>query len=72
MASKEQRQAVFDLLVAVLELIRVKKEVPSGELYAQMMGKMDIHTYNTILSTIKGSGLVVEKNHLLTWNGPTF
>ena len=34
------------------------------------MDQMSLETYNRILSTIKGSGLVVEKNHLLVWVGP--
>jgi hypothetical protein len=59
-------------MIAMTEAIRTKGEIPSGELYATVMGTMDIHTYNAILSKIKGSGLVVEKNHLLVWVGPKF
>jgi hypothetical protein len=69
-ATREQIQAVFDVMVAITELIRTKGEIPSGELYAAVMSKLDIHTYEAILSRIKGSGLVVEKNHLLVWVGP--
>lgn len=70
--TKEQLTAALDVLIAMTELIRTKGEIPSGELYATVMGQFDIHTYNAILSRIKGSGLVVEKNHLLVWVGPRF
>lgn len=70
MATKEQVQIVFEVMSAMAGVIRAKGEIPSGELYAAVMGKMDIHTYEAILSRIKGSGLVEEKNHLLRWVGP--
>jgi len=70
--TKQQVQAVFDVLVAITEVIRTKGEVPSGDLYASVMGSIDLQTYERILSTIKGSGLVLEKNHLLVWVGPKF
>jgi hypothetical protein len=69
-ATREQIQAIFDVMLAITEVIRAAGEIPSGVLYARLMDKIDIHTYNAILSRIKGSGLVVEKNHLLTWVGP--
>ena len=70
--TKQQVQAVFDVLVAITEVIRTKGEVPSGDLYASLMGSIDLRTFELILSKIKGSGLVVEKNHLLVWVGPKF
>lgn len=70
--TKEETRAVLDLLVAILEVIRVKGEMPSGELYSLLMDKVDIHTYETMLSRITGSGLVEQKSHLLRWIGPTF
>lgn len=68
--TEEQIQAVLDLMVTMTELIRVKGEIPSGELYALVMGELNLRTYELILSKIKGSGLVIEKNHLLVWVGP--
>jgi hypothetical protein len=68
--TREQFKAMFELMSAIAEVIRTKGEVPSGELYAMLMGKIDLRTYEAILSRIKGSGLVEEKNHLLKWVGP--
>ena len=68
--TKEEVRAVFDVLAAMLEVIRTKGEIPSGELYAWVMGKMDIRTYEAMIATIKRTGLVVEKNDLLMWVGP--
>jgi hypothetical protein len=67
-----KEQAAFEVVAAITEIIRTSGEVPSGELYAYLMDKMSLETYNRILSTIKSSGLVVEKNHLLVWVGPKF
>ena len=71
-ATPEQIKAVLDVMVAVTELIRVAGEVPSGEIYARLMDRMDIHTYDAMISKIKRTGLVEEKNHLLIWVGPKF
>lgn len=72
MATREQTRAILEVIAAVAEVIRVSGEVPSGALYARLMDKMDIHTYNGILARLKGSGLVVERRHLLVWVGPKF
>lgn len=70
-ATAEQIRAVLDVMIAMTDTIRVAGRVPSGELYAQVMGHMDIHTYNAIVARIKGTGLVIEKSHELIWVGPT-
>lgn len=40
--------------------------VPSGHLYASLMGQMDLTTYQRIIETIKSAGWVTESGHLLT------
>jgi hypothetical protein len=57
--------------MAVAEAIRELGSVPSGHLYAQLMGQLSLESYGAILRTLKGAGLVEEKSHLLTWVGPT-
>jgi len=68
--TREQVQAVIEVTHAVAEAIRTLGSVPSGELYARCMGSMSLATYTSIIGTLKGAGLVQEKNHLLTWVGP--
>lgn len=51
------------------DAIRDLKRVPSGHLYAQVMGHMDIHTYNKAIDLLKRTKMVEEKNHELIWIG---
>lgn len=62
-------QGALNVIRAVADAIKELKEVPSGHLYAQLTGKMDLATYNRIIATLVGAGLVKEENHLLTWVG---
>jgi hypothetical protein len=62
--------AAIGIIQALAEAIRELKEVPSGELYAHVMGVMDVHQYERSIGVLKGAGLVEEQNHLLRWVGP--
>ena len=70
MNTKEQVKAALDTLRAVAEAIRQLKQIQSGYLYAQLMGHMDLATYEKIIGHLKRAGLVKEENHLLTWIEP--
>jgi hypothetical protein len=63
----------FDALIkvcrAVADAIRELGSVPSGHLYASLMGQMTLDTYYQILAALKDAGLVKEENHLLTYIG---
>lgn len=78
--TKEQVAAALGIVVAVGEVIRDLNDapqgrllggVPSGELYAGLNGKLNIHEYNSVIEALKRARLVTESNaHLLTWIGP--
>lgn len=68
MTSEQQMNAAVQITKAVADAIRELKEVPSGHLYAQLMGSMSLETYNMIIQTLRGAGLVSEQNHVLYWN----
>jgi hypothetical protein len=70
--TKQETAAALQILLAVAEVIRELGEVPSGVLYAQLLGRVNIEGYQALLRQLKGAGLVEEKNHLLRWVGPTF
>jgi hypothetical protein len=70
MRNNEQVKAAFTIVAAVAEAIRELGSVPSGHLYAQLMGRIDLATYTKIVDTLKNAGLVAEKSDLLTWIGP--
>ena len=68
---REQAIAAIEMIVAVGDLIRSSKQIPSGELYALLMGKLNHDNYETIITTLVGAGVVRrENNHMLTWIGP--
>lgn len=66
-----QTKAALQTILAVGDAIRDLGEVPSGHLYARLMGHMDLRTYEAIVASLKGAGVVEERNHLLRWVGPT-
>ncbi len=44
--------------------------IPSGHLYAQLMGHMDLERYTSIINILKNVELVKEDGfHMLTWIG---
>ena len=58
-------------LVAVSETVREAGQVPSGVLYAGLVGVVDLPTYEWVLGKLIGAGLIkVESNHLIRWVGP--
>ncbi len=64
----KQINAGLEILKALADTIRQLRSVPSGELYARVMGHMDINAYDKALSILKGAGLIAESNaHMLTW-----
>lgn len=68
---RRQMEAALNAIHAIAETIRELDEVPSGELYARLMGKIELHDYEQIISTLKRTGLVSETPAgLLRWNHP--
>jgi len=69
--TRKELEAAILMAAAVAEAIQALGEVPSGHLYAQVMGHMSINTYQAIISTLVRTKLVVqEPSHLLRWVGP--
>ena len=40
--------------------------IPSGNLYAMLMNRCDLNTYNIIIEILAGSKWITHKNHYLT------
>ncbi len=69
--TKEKARAAVGVLVALSETIRELGQVPSGTLYARVMGYLTLEQYQSIIETLKRTGLVVEdQSYLLRWVGP--
>ncbi len=62
--------SAVSICAAIGETIRELGSVPSGILYANLMGKMNLDQYQKVIALLKRTGLVTESNHVLTWSGP--
>lgn len=65
-----REQAALQIVMALGEAIQSLKSVPSGHLYAQVMGQVSLEAFNGAIGVLKRAGAVKEENHLLTWVGP--
>lgn len=65
------KATVVKAIAAVAETIRELGQIPSGHLYAQVLGFMSFESYGKVIGVLKGAGLVEETpTHLLRWVGP--
>lgn len=67
--TKNQIRAM--VTIAVAQAIQELGEVPSGHLYANLMGVLSLEQYQAIIQTLKDQKLISESMHLLKWIGPT-
>lgn len=67
----KQAKAALSAMIALTEAIRELGSVPSGHLYATVMGQMSLEVYESLLGRIVGTGLVEKQpSGLLVWRGP--
>lgn len=57
------------IVLTLAETVRALGTVPSGELYAQVMGYLTLEQYEYAVRALVASGLVARTNHQLTWIG---
>jgi hypothetical protein len=69
MSMTAQEKAALGVVLAVGEAIKELGSVPNGHLYAQLMGRMSLETYNKVIGLLVKTGAVKNENHLLTWVG---
>ena len=68
---RRQTEAALRAIHAIAETIRELREIPSGVLYARLLGKVELHDYEQIIDTLKRAGLITETPaNLLRWNHP--
>ncbi len=68
--NKERLTAALFIAVAVADAIKELGQVPSGHLYARLMGKLSLDQYESLIRTLCNSGVIREDgNHLLHWIG---
>ncbi len=67
---KVDMKAALLVAFAVAETIREAGEVPSGVVYAALVGRVTLAGYESLLRTLKNAGLIEETPaHLLRWIG---
>ena len=64
-----QERAALEIVIAIGQTIKELGSIPSGHLYAQLMGKMSLETYTKIIDLLVRTGAVKNEGHLLTWVG---
>jgi hypothetical protein len=63
--------AALKAVKALADAIRELGRVPSGHLYASIMGSVDLETYQAVINILKRANLVSEDSvHELRWIGP--
>ena len=66
---KKQVAAQLRIVAAIGEAIKDLGSVPSGHLYARVMGILYLDQYNQVIGILKKQGLIEEKFYELTWIG---
>lgn len=71
MSTTSEALAAVRVAHAIAESIRELGEIPSGHLYARLMGIMDLCQYEQVIDLLIDARLVErEPFHLLRWIGP--
>ena len=65
--TSEEIKAGLNTIKAIADTIKELKEVPSGTLYAQLMGIMTLDQYQRVIDILKRSGIVSESVNVLKW-----
>jgi hypothetical protein len=66
--TKEQLVAGLDMLRALAATVKELGEVPSGQLYAHVMDRMTLPTYEKAIGLLIGSTIIVKRGDVLVWN----
>ncbi len=69
MTDSDKAKVTVDVVAAMGRVIQHVGSIPSGELYARLMDKINLEQYNYLLGLLLSTGLVEQKNYLLIWKG---
>jgi hypothetical protein len=68
--TEAQKEAIAGILAELGKIIREKGSIPSGHLYAQLMGVISLEKYEQYISLLIKMNLIrKEPSHLLVWIG---
>jgi hypothetical protein len=68
MVTKEQIEAGMQVVLVVAQAIHAAGSagMPSGHLYAMLMGKMELSQYERIIGILVKNGIIRKDGHVLT------
>jgi phosphoribosylamine-glycine ligase len=69
MTQEEKMKAAVQIMKAVAEAIKEAGSIPSGHLYAQLMGKMSLGSYEKMIDAMQRMGIIRVEDHLITYVG---
>jgi hypothetical protein len=71
MSTKADVVAAMSVTVAIGEAIRELGQVPSGQLYAQLMSKLSFEAYSGAIEVLQRANLIKQTtSFMLVWIGP--
>lgn len=68
-ANTEKAQAMIDFLRAFADTIKQAKQIPSGHLYAAVMGSISLETYQRLIDKMVEMKIIRVRNHVIYWTG---
>lgn len=66
---KQQINTAIETISAIGRIIRDTKRIPSGHLYAQLMGVLSLEKYESIIAILVKGQLIKVESHELIWIG---
>ncbi len=69
MEQTEQVKVAIEVVSELAMVIRDAKRIPSGHLYAHLMGVLSLDKYEMIIGLVKKTGLVIQDGDELVWVG---
>lgn len=70
MNNQAAAEAIIDAVRLTGQLIAYKKQIPQGELYAQLMGHISLENFNRLVDLLVRTKMVKKQGYLLVWVGP--
>ena len=65
--TETRAKALIEICNAILDAIKAagQQGVPSGHLYAMLMGRMSLSTYTSIIGALQVAGKITNQGHVL-------
>ena len=65
--NQQQINTAIEAVASIGRIIRDAKRIPSGHLYAQLMGVLSLDKYESIIAILVKGNLIKIESHELIW-----